>query len=162
MESNDDKIKACVGVLSPHWYYFRMLDELWGDAAVVNHSFDLEKWLPQDADILYAQGVGQDPIDVGVQIIRNCDACRKHYQRIWAAADVVALGAWKKGDTKEILVAAMVLGADGAPRVRVVPQGSPGNLDCLDGDPQGKVFIVHDRQKRTSAFVKRSGKEDLW
>lgn len=153
-------LRECEG-RSTFWYYFKMLAQEFGradvewfvkldcDAVCVNHQTSLEHWLDRPEDLLFATDHGPDVINAGVQLIRNSEINRMHYQQVWEAAEVVARGQFKTGCWHEqtLLSAAIALRRDVAPKVQVVPNSVPLSFNCFEPSQLRECLIFHDIAK---------------
>jgi hypothetical protein len=161
-ETDEAKINRGCRDRSNFWYYFKMLEQHWGekgidwfvkldcDAAIVNHAFDLRTWTDGDADIIWATDYGPDVMNAGIQLIRNADCCRDFYRRAWDAAEHLARGIYKTAIFHEqtVLSAAYLLKGPGRPNIKIVPHSETDSFDCFYEDRINKAFIFHDIGKK--------------
>ena len=175
-ETDAAKIRRGLADRSIYWYYFKMLEEHWGDpkidwflkldcdAAVVDQAFDLSKWTNGDHDLIYTTDVGPDRINAGVQLIRNAECCKQFYKRVWDAAEVVARGSFKTACFHEqtILSAAIALHGADHPKIKIVSNDTHGSFNGFYSSNLSKYFIFHDIKKRQARLEPRKENPDKY
>lgn len=159
IDNDDAKIYPALEGRAIYWYYFKMLERYWLepgidwfvkldlDCRIVDPDYDITAWMPDDVDLVYATDIGPDTINAGVQLIRNCEACRDFYRRVWRAGATVARGQFLTSVFHEqtVLSAAVVLHGDERPRIRIVPHDAPHSFN--DFSVHQHTFIHHDLKK---------------